>query len=301
MDVPKLRQLASVVKLRSFSQAAEALGISQPALSKNIKALERSLGVRLLERGRFGATPTDFGLALAQRADAIEAELRIAEDEIATLRAARKGRLCIGCGPSEATRLLPRALARLRMKTPAVHITVLYGLNEALIPMVKHGDVDFALSSIPARSADPELRHTPIYEDTAVIVARYGHPLAALRRSLVASDLIGREWILARRQELERAALDEVLATLGAPAAEGVIETTSAVLMKTLVMQSDYLTFLPRELIYWEEQSRQLRALRVDAPGWHRVVGVTARARGRLSQAAEAMIEELKATARDFA
>ena len=75
LDVTRLRQLAVIVRHRSFSKAAEAIGISQPALSKNIRTLERALGVRLLERGRFGALPTEFGLALARHADAIDAEL----------------------------------------------------------------------------------------------------------------------------------------------------------------------------------------------------------------------------------
>jgi molybdate transport repressor ModE-like protein len=62
IDVPRLRQLALIVRHRSFSKAAESIGISQPALSKNIKRLERALGVQLLERGRFGA---DGGLTEA--------------------------------------------------------------------------------------------------------------------------------------------------------------------------------------------------------------------------------------------
>ena len=111
IDVPRLRQLALIVRHRSFSKAAESAGISQPALSKNIRSLERALGVQLLERGRFGAMPTAFGLALVRHADSIDAELRSATQEIEALRVARGGHTCIGCGPSEATRLLPMALS----------------------------------------------------------------------------------------------------------------------------------------------------------------------------------------------
>src|ERR1700761_7488234 len=114
LDVSRLRQLAQIVRERSFSKAAESLGISQPALSKNIRSLEQTLGVQLLERGRFGAIPTTFGLALVRHADAIDAELRSAEQEVIGLRVARTGHVCVGCGPSEATRLLPIALNRLR-------------------------------------------------------------------------------------------------------------------------------------------------------------------------------------------
>src|SRR6202044_2232678 len=88
IDVGRLRQLAQIVRHCSFSKAAESVGISQPALSKNIRSLERALGVQLLERGRFGAIPTAFGLALVRHADSIDAELRSATQEIEALRVA---------------------------------------------------------------------------------------------------------------------------------------------------------------------------------------------------------------------
>src|SRR5580692_4978380 len=99
IDVPRLRQLALIVRHRSFSKAAESVGISQPALSKNIRSLERALGVQLLERGRFGAIPTAFGLALVRHADSIDAELRSAEQEVNALRVAHSGHVCVGSGP----------------------------------------------------------------------------------------------------------------------------------------------------------------------------------------------------------
>ena len=100
LDVLKLHQLAVIIRCKSFSRAAEQLGISQSALSKSVKSLERSLGVKLLDRGRFGALPTPFGLALARHADAVEAELRTADSEIVALKTARHGHVCVGCGPS---------------------------------------------------------------------------------------------------------------------------------------------------------------------------------------------------------
>src|SRR5579862_8998446 len=71
-DATRLRQLATVIRCRSYAKAAEVLGMSQPALSKSVLALERELGVQVLERGRFGAVPTPFGEALARRSDAVD-------------------------------------------------------------------------------------------------------------------------------------------------------------------------------------------------------------------------------------
>jgi len=301
IDVPRLRQLALIVRHRSFSKAAETIGISQPALSKSIRILERAFGVPLLERGRFGAMPTAFGLALVRHADAIDAELRSASQEIEALRVARTGHTCIGCGPSEATRLLPIALNRLRASAPGVRVTILYGLNEALMPMVKHGEVDFALSSIPARCPDPDLKQLHVHEDRADVIARHGHPLLARREVLTAADLLNHPWILPKQSELERLALNQVFIEAGFSPPQDALETTSAVLMKTLVMQSDFLTFLPRELVYWEEKAGFLSPLNLIAPSWHRAVGVTTRARAGLNPAAEILIKTLQTIGREFA
>ena len=159
----------------------------------------------------------------------------------------------IGCGPSEAARLLPLALARLRRSQPQVRVFVEYGLSESLMALVAKGEIAFALSSVPRNVVQPGLHHEPLFVDSAVVVARVGHPLAR-RRTLGAADLALYPWVLARRWELERKALDELFAEAGLAPIEPEIETTSATLMKTLVAQSDFLTFVPREMIYWEER-----------------------------------------------
>jgi DNA-binding transcriptional LysR family regulator len=296
-DLLKLRQFTVIVQCGSFSEAARELGISQSGLSKNLRSLERRWGLQLLERGRFGARPTKFGTALLGHVIAIDAELRSAQSEMSALKAAKTGHLRVGCGPSEATRLLPLALQRLQERAPGIQVTVLYGLNEALIPMVKQGDVDFALSSISPGAADSDLKQVILHEDTAAVIARPMHPLAAQRAPVDPSQLLQYQWVLARQQELERRALDDLFVSARLPPPQATIETTSAILMKSLVMQSDFLTFLPREMIFWEERSGQLRALKLIAPSWRRVVGVTTRARAAANPAARLMIEEFKRVA----
>jgi DNA-binding transcriptional LysR family regulator len=294
MDYKHIVHLATAVRCGSLTAAASALGISQPALSKSIRAFERSVGVRLLERGRFGVRSTDYGEAVIARGSVIEAEIRGVSEEIAALRRSGNVRVTIGCGPSEATRLLPETLAALNRRHPEIRVTVLYGLNETLMPMVKKGEIEFALSSIPRTASDPDLAHQILHSDTAAVIARPDHPLAR-RTRVTPADLVGQRWVLARRRELERKALDELFLEAGFKPVEAEIETTSAVLLKTVVMQGDYLSFLPRELIYWEEQAKLLTVLAVNAPPWERLVGITSRRRGTLTSAAKSLVAALKA------
>jgi DNA-binding transcriptional LysR family regulator len=109
--------------------------------------------------------------------------------------------------------------------------------------------------------------------------------------------LAQQQWVLPRQRELERQAFDDFFRShaLNPPAAQ--IETTSTVLMKSMVMQSDALTFVPRELIYWEERARQLRALPVAGVEWVRPVGMTRRRQGALSPASRFVMECLRSVA----
>ena len=292
VDTRRLAHLLAAVRHRSLTEAAATLELTQPALTRSIQALERAVGGPLLERGRFGVRPTALGEALAAHAEAIEDELR----QVARLAAPRRAgamRCTLGCGPSEATRLLPLALDAVRQAPQAPQVTVLYGLNESLMPMVKSGEIDFALSSIPTTAHDPDLDHEPLHVDTGAVVARSAHPLAA-RRSVRPADLLAWPWVLARRRELERRALDQLFLDAGLRPIEDCIETTSAVLMKTVALQTDHLSFLPREMIHWEERAGLLVALKVPGLGWTRTVGLTWRRGRRIGAAAEAVAQSLR-------
>lgn len=298
MDYRKLELFLAAVRHGNLTTAAGELGISQPALSKAIKALERSLGVRLLERGRFGVAPTPFGETLIAHGSVVEAELRNAVSEIEALKGATRGHVVLGCGPTEANRLLPLALLALMESRPELKVTVLYGLNESLMPWVKQGEIDFALSSVPAQPMDAGLSHERLFVETGAVVARAGHPLAR-RRQVGATDLLAQRWILPRRRELERLAFDDLFLAQQLEPPACAVETTSTVLMKSVVMHSDVLTFIPYELIHWEERAGQLVALKVAGMPWQRVVGITRRRQGSLSPACRVVIEAIRRVARE--
>lgn len=276
LDLRRLRHLQAAVSEGSLTAAAALLGLSQPALSASIKSLEGELGVPLLERHRHGVRATAGAETLLEHGRRIESELQAAWSGLRRQAQREAVTLRIGCGPSEASRLLPHALVHLRRTQPHLRVFVEYGLNEKLMPMVRLGEIDCALSSVPRTAAHPELRHEPLHTDQAVIVARVDHPLAS-RRNPGAAELAAYPWVLARRWELERKALDDLFAQAGLPPVQAVVETTSAVLMKTLLMNSDYLTFVPREMVFWEERAGLLKPLKGFRSAWERQVGLTLR------------------------
>lgn len=293
LDLRRLRHLQAAVAEGSLTAAAATLGLTQPALSASIASLERETGVPLLERHRHGVHATPYAEMLLDHGRRIQAELQAAWSGLDRLRRADAASLRIGCGPSEASRLLPQALLLLRQAQPQLRVFVEYGLNEKLMPMVRLGEIDCALSSVPRSAAHAELRHEPLHVDQAVIVARVDHPLAA-RRNPSPADLSSYPWVLARRWELERKALDDLFAQAGVDPIQAVVETTSAVLMKTLLMNGDFLTFVPREMIYWEERAGLLRPLRGFRSAWERQVGLTVRRDQAPSPALAALLDSLR-------
>lgn len=296
IDSRRVHHLRVAVDEGSLTLAAKTLGISQPALSMSIRSLELDLGVTLLTRYRHGVRPTAFADILAASSRTIEAELGHAATRLSQLKLSTAGMVGIGCGPSESSRLLPMALLLLRRTHPEIRVIVEYGLNESLMPLVANGDIAFALSSVPRHSMHPDLKQQPLLVDAAVVVARVGHPLAR-RRKVAVRDLAAYPWVLARRWELERNALDQLFTEAGVDVVEPAIETTSDSLMKAIVAQSDFLTFVPREMIHWEERARLLRPLNAVHSAWRRQVGLTTRRGTELPEAARHLVACLREAA----
>lgn len=300
LDLRRMRHLQAAVSAGAISTAAARLGLSQPALTASIRSLEAELGVELLVRHRLGVHPTAYAELLVDHAEAVESELERAWMRLTRMLGREQVTLTIGCGPSETSRLLPRALEHLRQQHPGLRIIVEYGLNESLMPLVRSGAIACAVSSIPRSVSLPDLRHEPLHVDQAVVVSRVGHPLAN-RRALGPKDLAAWPWVLARQWELERKALDELFAQAGIAKIEPTVETTSAILMKTMLMEGDFLSFVPREMIYWEIEAGQLRPLKGFRPAWERQVGVTTRRDAPSPEPLSWLLDSLRSVARRFA
>src|SRR5947207_5009853 len=123
MTLDQLVTLQSVAAMKSFRRAAAALHLTQPAVSKQIRALEDELGERLFERGRT-ARLTVAGATLLKHAERLSAIVRVARDEIADLRELKTGRLSIGASHTVAGHQLPQILEAYRLKYPQVALPV---------------------------------------------------------------------------------------------------------------------------------------------------------------------------------
>jgi DNA-binding transcriptional LysR family regulator len=214
MSLTQWNAFVEVCRTGSIRAAAEATGFTQPGLSRQVAALERAVGVRLLDRGSRGVTPTAAGTALLPHARLVVSEARRGRD--AALSATdRPATLVLGAVPSATTSLVPRALATLRA-TGGPECTVVSRLTHQLATMVIGREVDAAVvtDAPPGLPRDPELRALHLLDDESVVLAAEGHPLAgphlvdiaALSEETWIEDNVGSEVML--RQLAARAGFD---------------------------------------------------------------------------------------------
>jgi DNA-binding transcriptional LysR family regulator len=171
-----------VCRTGSIRAAAEATGFTQPGLSRQVAALEREVGVRLLDRGPRGVAPTAAGTALLPHARLLVNEARRGQ-EAARAATQRPAALVLGAVPSATASLVPRALGRLRAAGgPA--FTVVTRLTPELGPMVVSRELDAAVvtDAPPGLPRDPELRATHLGDDEVVVIAATDHPVATEER-----------------------------------------------------------------------------------------------------------------------
>jgi DNA-binding transcriptional LysR family regulator len=190
-----------VARHGSFSAAAEALGYTQPAVSRQIATLEAEVGAVLVRRVPQGAVLTDAGRLLSERGAAVLSYLQDMEDELRALLGLEAGTLRLATFASAAGSIVPRAVALFRDSHPEVELTVeMYDPDES-IPRLRAGEFDLALSHDPR--ADPDRRRqaddldvVPLFDDPMYVAMPAGHGLCGAA-GLSMADFSSEPWMLA--------------------------------------------------------------------------------------------------------
>jgi DNA-binding transcriptional LysR family regulator len=198
LDVRRLRVLSEVAARGSFSAAAEALTLTQSAVSQHVAALEREMGIPLVERGTRPVELTEAGHALTRHAVGIFARLDGAEQELGEISGRRRRRLRLGSFPTALATLVPPALQRFRRAQTDVALTVVDDHLQRLLPRLQARELDLALiydHEALGEAGGRDLECTPLLDDVYRLVLPPRHRLARRRRPLRLADLAGETWI----------------------------------------------------------------------------------------------------------
>lgn len=215
MELRVLRYFLAVVREGNITRAAEALHLSQPALSKQIIELEEELGQQLLIRGSRKVTLTEYGKILEQRAREILDIVQQTEDEFSGNDRALGGDLRVGCGEGRPVELVARAMGRMYRQHPGVMMHIYTGITGDVIDRLNQGALDFGAVSAASASGEYNFLRLPLDDRWGPLMRRDDPlsrqdaitaemllqlPVVISRHALVRNELSG--WLGKSMQEL---------------------------------------------------------------------------------------------------
>lgn len=281
MDIASLRAFLAVADAGSFSQAAERLFLTQPAISKRIAALESELDARLFDRIGRTVSLTEAGRALQPRARTILVEIEDSVRAISNLTGEIHGTLRFATSHHIGLHRLPPALKAFTQHYPEVRLDIRFMDSEAACVAVEHGELELAIVTLPP---DPSVNLSldPVWEDPLGIVVSNEHPLAGERNAAL-SSLLEHPAILPAtgtytRQIAERA-FSEAGAKLDVTLSTNYLET-----IRMLVSVGMGWSLLPLTML-----DGQLKPVRVRKLQLQRTLGVVTHRERTLSNAALAL------------
>lgn len=296
MEARDLKYFAVVAEHGNLRRAAEALDMSQPAVSKSLRRLEEWAHAKLVKRTPKGVELTAVGAAVLMHARRLKLYLDDVDHEVMDLSQGRTGHLQIGVTPVNVENPVAQACIRLLGDSPGVTLNMLIGGNEVLLPALRKGELELTISGIPA-SPYEGLVHEPVFDDEFVVYASANHRLAR-RKQLTIADIARERWALAESDTLPHKMLRRMFEEEGFPSPVIAMETAAIAPKISLVAASDVLGFTARRFLRDAAARLHLAELRVKGLPWIRAVGVSYRKDAYLSPSARRFIEILKTTAK---
>ncbi|ODA69027.1 Hydrogen peroxide-inducible genes activator [Methyloligella halotolerans] len=295
LTLRQLRYLRALSQHGHFGRAAVACAVSQPALSMQIKELEKELGVALVERTHREIRLTGEGREIARRAEAILLQVRDLTDYAAERRSDFGTSLTLGVIPTVGPYFLPTVLPRLQRQYPKLELRLHETRTETLIEGLLAGDLDAAILALPI--PDTSLESMPLFEDRFLFVT--GDETEP-RRSLRLEDLQSEQLLLLEEGHCLR---DQALALCSAaqPAAMRRFGATSLATLLQMVASGYGTTLVPEIAVQAEVRPQSgLRLLRFKTPEPSRTIGLTWRATSPRKPQMRKLGLLLKETWRDY-
>jgi len=253
IDPRQLRHFLAVVENAHFSRAARQLGISKQRISQSIAALEKSLGVRLFERGQFGAVPTEFGRVLTRHAMVMQAEARNARTEIEGLRENHRGEITCALGSSFSEYIAPPAIRRFTEAYPDVSLRIANVPPASMLQLLSEGELDFVAMGDLGDAHGGEIERKPLFQMANNLIMAADHPLARVE-ALTLEALRRHPFLGVWRNDLTARTLHRTFERHGL-APPRVLESDNAMVNRGLLLDEQHLVIANR--LFYE---RELRA-----------------------------------------
>jgi DNA-binding transcriptional LysR family regulator len=180
LELRQLRHVLALERYRNFARAAEAIGLTQPALSRSIQALEEEVGAKLFDRNRARVEPTAVGTRLIELAQPLISQAKFVEFELQQMVGLAGGLLRVGAGPYAAEISVGTAVGRLARQHPGILVDVAVADWPDLYRRLADDKLDVVIAEMSHATDDDRFVVEPLPEHRAVVYCRSGHPLTGL-------------------------------------------------------------------------------------------------------------------------
>ncbi|WP_267394129.1 MULTISPECIES: LysR substrate-binding domain-containing protein [unclassified Sphingomonas] len=272
----QLRALIAVDAAGNFALASARTGLSQPALHRAARELERLLGVDLLTRQGRTVRPTPASARLLRFARLGYAELQAGLSELEALREQGAGHITLGTMPLARALLLPQALARFARAHPRASVNVVEGPYTELLSSLRQGDLDLLIGAMRDPPPTDDVRQEGLIIDDPVIVGRSGHPLLQ-EPGFGFERLLDYPWVIAAPGAPVRTRWEEMFAARGIAPPRLRIECGSVLVVRGLMLEDDWLTLMSPDQFAFERRAGLLAEIPGVGSSLRRRIGLTVR------------------------
>jgi len=295
MKLNQIKAIIAIAETGSIRGAAIRLGLSQPALSKNLLSMEQELSVQLVNRTTRGVNLTPFGQAIVNRGRGIDLEFDRLKDEIEQMRGLHEGAVSIATSPSPATLLLPPVLKRFHLEFPTIQVRIMESVYPDTLRLLREGLIDIAVGAQPPsrKNNTSEFNVETLYENKLVVACRKDHPRA---NASSLKELLDCEWLLHGPADGPGTLHAPVFRANGLDLPKPMILSESFISTIGLLENSDALCLLPQRLIQHLSQTGRLMALKLKEPMPDWGVSLTTRLSTPLTPVAQKLVSIFRRT-----
>jgi len=290
MDLELMRSLLAVAEDGAISEAADRIGLSQPALSRRLQQLEEHFGAPLFVRSRKGVTLTEVGRLVQSEAVVLVSRYNGLHERVRAHLQLDAGIVRIGGGATAVSFVLPDAIAGFQVEHPGIRFQLKEAGSREVAINVASGQLELGVVTLPVQ--DHELTVEPLMTDRVVLVARADHPLTRRRRiQRLEQDLGGQAYVGFEAGSAIRQIIDGALRQAGVQM-NVVMELRSIPAILRMVATTGYLAFVSRASLAGQSEIQEIPVAGLSI---QRELGIVSRKDVPLSTAAAAFAARLRA------
>ncbi|ELE2164229.1 LysR family transcriptional regulator [Vibrio fluvialis] len=290
----QLRALVAVSEAQNYSAAGRNIGVSQSSLYRACKDLEEYMGTVLFEKTSLGVSPSKAAQSLSRAIKLAFNEINQGIAEIDANNNISSGSIIVGSLPLARTCILPNAINEFTEIRPDFNVSVLDGLYEDLLEHLRRGELDVIVGALRFPMPSYDVHQETLFFTSNVILARKGHPLGQLKKPVTLDDLCRYGWVVSRKNTPGRTMFEQLFTTKEHVLPQQIIEASSQMLVREIVIGSDKLTMLPKHQVHRELSDGAFEIIPYDTEQQKRAIGITIRKSWRGTTAQEAFIDTIR-------